>query len=77
MLSSASLSKDEDGLYTDNPKVNPEARLIPEVGAQELIEMNLDDLIIERVVLEMPASQSVSKSNHQRSRGHNHQGLGR
>lgn len=54
--------KDEDGLYTDNPKVNPEARLIPEVGAQELIEMNLDDLIIERVVLEMlVASQSVNQ----------------
>ena len=54
--------KDEDGLYTDNPKVNPEARLIPEVGAQELIEMNLDDLIIERVVLEMLlAAQSVKQ----------------
>lgn len=45
--------KDEDGLYTDNPKVNPEAEFIPRIGARELIEKNLDDLIIERGVLDM------------------------
>ncbi len=54
--------KDEDGLYTDNPKVNPKAELIPKIGAQELIEQDLDDLIIERVVLEMLLSaQSVTQ----------------
>ena len=45
--------KDEDGLYTDNPKVNPEAEFIPRIGARELIEKDLDDLIIERGVLDM------------------------
>jgi molybdenum storage protein len=45
--------KDEDGLYTDNPKVNPEAQFIPRIGARELIEKDLDDLIIERGVLDM------------------------
>lgn len=45
--------KDEDGLYTDNPKVNPEAEFIPRIGARELIENDLDDLIIERTVLDM------------------------
>ncbi|MGR6835232.1 amino acid kinase family protein [Syntrophomonas erecta] len=45
--------KDVDGLYTDNPKKVPEATLIPKVGAQELIDMNLDDLAVERTVVEM------------------------
>lgn len=45
--------KDEDGLYADNPKVNPEAEFIPRIGARELIEKDLDDLIIERGVLDM------------------------
>ncbi|MGE5397140.1 MAG: hypothetical protein ACM3MK_06330 [Chitinophagales bacterium] len=45
--------KDEDGLYTDNPKVNTEAKLIPRISARELLEMDLDDLIVERNVLDM------------------------
>jgi len=54
--------KDEDGLYTDNPKVNPDAQFIPKIGASELIARDLDDLIIERVVLEMLlAAQSVTQ----------------
>lgn len=44
--------KDEDGLYTDNPKKTPQAEFIPRIGAQELIELDLDDLIVERAVLE-------------------------
>lgn len=45
--------KDENGLYTDNPKVNPKAEFIPRIGAQELIDRDLEDLIIERTVVEM------------------------
>ena len=45
--------KDVDGLYTDNPKVNPEAELIPKIGAKELIDMDLDDLCVERSVLDL------------------------
>lgn len=44
--------KDEDGLFTDNPKKNPAAEFIPRIGAQELIDLDLDDLIVERAVLE-------------------------
>jgi len=44
--------KDEDGLYTDDPKKNREATFIPRISAQELVERNLNDLVIERVVLE-------------------------
>ncbi len=45
--------KDEDGLYTDNPKTNPDAVFIPEIGARELMEMDLEDLVIERSCLEI------------------------
>jgi molybdenum storage protein len=44
--------KDEDGLYTDNPKTNPEAEFIPKIGARELLRRKLPDLIIEQAVLE-------------------------
>jgi molybdenum storage protein len=44
--------KDEDGLYTADPKKDPKAKLIRSVGAAELLEMNLPDLIIERSVVE-------------------------
>lgn len=44
--------KDEDGLYTDDPKKNPEAKFIPKISARELLDSGQDDLIVERVVLE-------------------------
>jgi molybdenum storage protein len=44
--------KDEDGLYTDDPKKNPDAKFIPEITAKELLDNGQDDLIVERVVLE-------------------------
>jgi molybdenum storage protein len=48
--------KDEDGLYTDDPKKNPEATFIPRIGVAELIERDFDELVIERKVLEMMRS---------------------
>jgi molybdenum storage protein len=45
--------KDEDGLYTANPKTDPNATLIPEITVEELIARDLPDLIIERPVLEL------------------------
>lgn len=44
--------KDEDGLYTDDPKKNPKAKFIPETTAKELLDNGQDDLVVERVVLE-------------------------
>ncbi|MCG8417715.1 MAG: uridine kinase [Proteobacteria bacterium] len=44
--------KDEDGLYTDDPKKNSKAEYIPRISARELIERDLPDLIVERVCLE-------------------------
>ncbi|HEY3821200.1 MAG TPA: hypothetical protein VGL81_28740 [Polyangiaceae bacterium] len=44
--------KDEDGLYTDDPKKNPSATHIPRIGAKELRALDLDDMVLERVVIE-------------------------
>jgi molybdenum storage protein len=44
--------KDEDGLFTDDPKKNPGAKLIPKIGARELLARDLPDLVLERVVIE-------------------------
>jgi molybdenum storage protein len=44
--------KDEDGLYTDDPKKDPKATHIPRITAKELVERNLNDLVVERVVVE-------------------------
>jgi molybdenum storage protein len=44
--------KDENGLYSDDPKKNPKARFIPRISVQELLDLDLNDLVIERVVLE-------------------------
>src|SRR5262245_27964712 len=44
--------KDEDGLYSDDPKKNKRATFIPKISAQELLARDLNDLVVERVVLE-------------------------
>ncbi len=44
--------KDENGLYTADPKKDPNARFIPRLSVRELIDMDLGDLVIERAVLE-------------------------
>ncbi len=54
--------KDEDGMYTDDPKKNPKAKHIPKISVQELLEMDLGDLIIERVVLKNMMNAKNTKS---------------
>jgi len=48
--------KDEDGLYNADPKKDPAARHIPRISLQELLERDLDDLVVERAVLELMLS---------------------
>lgn len=43
--------KDEKGLYTADPKKDKGARFIPKIHARELIELDLADLVVERVVV--------------------------
>jgi molybdenum storage protein len=45
--------KDEDGLYTADPKKEKHARFIPRISLGELKEMDLDDVVVERAVLEL------------------------
>jgi molybdenum storage protein len=54
--------KDEDGLYTDDPKKNPDAEFIPKITVSELIDRDFDELVIERKVLEMMRSARWAKT---------------
>ena len=51
--------KDENGLYSDDPKKNPAATFIPEIGARDLLEMDQDDLVVERPCLEIIQNSEV------------------
>lgn len=54
--------KDEQGLFTDDPKKNSRAEFVPEINASELLSRNFDDLIIERPCLEiLQASEVIDK----------------
>jgi molybdenum storage protein len=44
--------KDEDGLYTDDPKKNPRAKFVPRITAAELLDGGFTDLVVERPVIE-------------------------
>jgi molybdenum storage protein len=45
--------KDEDGLHTADPKKDPASKHIPRISVEELLARDLNDLIVERAVLEM------------------------
>ena len=46
------LVKDERGLMSADPKKDPRAEVIPEIELKELIQMDLQDLPLERAVLD-------------------------
>jgi molybdenum storage protein len=45
--------KDVDGLHTEDPKKNPKAKLIPEISNDALIRRDMEDLVIERKMLDI------------------------
>lgn len=45
--------KDEKGLYTADPKKDRNAKFIPKISVAELLELDLQDVVVERPVLEM------------------------
>jgi len=47
--------KDEDGLHTADPKKDPSSQFISRISVEELLAMDLEDLIVERAVLEFLA----------------------
>jgi molybdenum storage protein len=47
------IGKNVDGLYMQDPHVNPDAEFIKEITASDLLGMNLDDMVIEPMVVEL------------------------
>lgn len=54
--------KDEDGLYTADPKKDPKATFIPKISVAELLTLDLDDVVVERGVLELMQNAEHTKS---------------
>lgn len=54
--------KDEDGLYTADPKKDKHANFIPRITVPELLAMDLPDVVVEHSVLEM-----MQNAQHRRS----------
>jgi molybdenum storage protein len=48
--------KDEDGLFTADPKKDRSAVHIPRIALSELLALDLNDLVVERAVLELMAN---------------------
>jgi len=47
------IGKNVDGLYTEDPLKNPDAELIRDITAQELLDMDLEDMVLEPMVVEL------------------------
>lgn len=45
------LVKNVDGLFSEDPRLNPKAELIEEITAEELIGMDMEDMVLERKML--------------------------
>src|SRR5437879_707878 len=56
------LVKDVDGLYSADPKTEPDAKFIAEIGAADLIRRKLASLPIEPAVLELLPRAKLAKS---------------
>ncbi len=54
--------KDEDGLYTADPKKDRRARFIPRATVAELEALDLPDVVVERPVLELMRSAQNRRS---------------
>ncbi|RXG91019.1 uridine kinase [Bradyrhizobium zhanjiangense] len=54
--------KDEDGLYTADPKKDRNARFIPKITVEELEQLDLADVVLERSVFEL-----MKTAKHRRS----------
>ena len=54
--------KDEKGLYTADPKKDHKAKFIPKITVAELKAMDLQDIVIERAVLDMMENAVLRRS---------------
>src|SRR5437868_12969857 len=54
--------KDEEGLYTADPKKDRNAKFIPRITVEELDAMDLDDVVVERTVIELMKNAKQRRS---------------
>ncbi len=54
--------KDEKGLFTADPKKDKDAKFIPKVTVSELEEMDLQDVVVERAVIDLMKSATNRRS---------------
>jgi molybdenum storage protein len=54
--------KDEDGLYTADPKKDRNAKFIPKITVGELKEMDLPDVVVERAILDLMVNAESRRS---------------
>lgn len=54
--------KDEDGLYTADPKKDKNAKFIPQATVDEIEAMDLKDVVVERAVLELMKNADKSRA---------------
>ena len=47
------LGKNVDGLYAEDPRTNPDAEFIADITADEILEMNLEDMVLEGMAVEL------------------------
>jgi len=45
------LVKNVDGLYAEDPRVNPKAEFIDDITVEELIKLDMEDMVLERKML--------------------------
>ena len=56
--------KDQDGLYDKDPEKHKDAKLIKRISAQELLELDQEDLIVDYSLIEMLAKARHVKEIH-------------
>ena len=54
--------KDEKGLYTADPKKERNAKFIPKITVAELEQLDLQDVVVERSVLELMKNATNRRS---------------
>jgi molybdenum storage protein len=53
--------KDEDGLYTKDPKKDRGAKFIPKITVEELRALDLEDVVVERAVIDLMRTAEHTK----------------
>jgi len=56
--------KDQEGLFDKDPQKHSDAKHIKRISAQEILEGDFEDLIIDRLVIEMLAKARHLKEIH-------------